>query len=416
LQVSCLLPRINSFAVNARFVVRRVAIVILIGLILTLAGSAARAELTADPTTAPASGEVQSLVAKLGDADFRIRRDASNRLREIGVAALPALKQAADDANPEVRSRAAQIVRTLEYHHVPGRPMHQNRTRVRSVNMRIINGQRAIDVNDEGRQIRIVMKGDAVEMTVTGELDGHPATETYKAASPEQLKSENPEAFALYERFSRGIGIDEVGGMQGNLLLQGQGNLVLVQPMPLIRAGADDLGALRDRVEQQMANIKLSPEQKQQVGDAIDKVAQSMNFNAAAGGQADDRIAVYDKACDDLRKMLRDLNLPDPGDALPPPKGARLGVSVQPDIATGGIGIAHVVPNSRADRIGLQNDDVIRKINGNEVQDIKQLRRLVTDHPKGLVLDITRDGRDLTLKEKEEPDSPQRHGEHGEEK
>jgi hypothetical protein len=417
LHLSPYLRRIKEFTVNARFVVRRVAIVILIGFFATLAGSAARAELTAAPTTAPAGDEVQSLVAKLGDADFRIRRDASNRLREIGVAALPALKQAAEDGNPEVRSRAAQIVRTLEYHHVPGPPTHQNRTRISSVSLRIINGKQAIDLNDEGRQIRIVTKGSGIEMTVTGETDGHPATETYKADSPEQLKSENPEAFALYDRCSRRIGVEEAAGMPGNLILRGQGNIILVpqvQPMPFIRAGGDDLGALRDRLEQQMVNLKLAPDKKQQVEDAIDKVAQSMNFNAAAGGQADDRIAVYDKACDDLRKLLSDLNLPDPGDALPPPKGARLGVSVQPDIAAGGIAISHVVANSRADRIGLQSDDVIRKINGNDVEDVKQLRRLVTDHPKDLVLDITRDGREIRLQEKEEPESPPRRGEHGE--
>ena len=391
---------------------RRVAIVTLIGLFATLVGSAGQAELADGPTTAPDSGEVQSLVSKLGDPDFRVRRDASNRLREIGAAALGALKQAAEDAaNPEVRSRAAQIVRTLEYRHVPGRPMHQNRTRFRSVNMRIINGQRAIDVNDEGRQIRIVTRADGIEMTVTGETDGHPSTETYKADSPEQLRSENPEAFALYDRCSRGIGVEEAGGMPGNLIIQGQGNIVLVPPMPMIRGGADDLGALRDRLEQQMANIKLAPEKKQQVHEAIDKIAQSMNFNAAAGGQADDRIAAYDKACDDLRRLLSELNLPDPGEALPPPKGARLGVSVQPDITTGGIGVSHVVPNSRADRIGLQTDDVIRKINGKDVEDVKQLRRLVTEHSKGLVVDITRDGREIRLQEKEEPDSQRRHGE-----
>jgi len=388
--------------------VRRVAIVVLLGLSSILLGSAAHAETSAGPTTAPALGEIESLVAKLGDADFRIRRDASNRLREIGAMALPALKRAADDdGNPEVRSRAAQIVRALEFRHVPGRPLQQNRSHVRISNMQIINGQRSLVVNDEGRQVKITQSGDAIEMTVTGELDGHPATETYKASNADQLKSDNPEAYALFDRCSRGVGLGmDKSGMGGNIILQGQGNLVLIpqmQPVPFVRAGGDDLAGLRDQLEQQMQNAHLLPAQKQRVHEAIDKVGQSMDFNAAAGGQSDERIAAYDKACDDLRKTLGDLNLPDPGDALPPPRGARLGISVQPDIATGGVGISHVVPNSRADRIGLQNDDVIRKINGSDIADVKQLRRLVTEHPKGLVLDITRDGRELRLQEKEEP-------------
>lgn len=378
---------------------------ILIGLATFAFASTAEGQLLAAPTTAPATDEIDSLIAKLGDADFHVRRDASNRLRQLGAPALPALKRAAEDKNPEVRSRAAQIVHALEYHHVPGRPLHQNRSRARSINMRIINGQRAIDVNDEGRQIKIIQDGDGIEMTVTGELEGHPAIESYKAATPDELKSENPEAYALYERFARGIGSDFNGiGMPGNIILQGQGNLVLIppmQPMPLLRAGGDDLGAVRDRLEQQMQNAKLPPDQKQRVHDAIDKVAQSMNLDVAAPGDpADERIGRYDKACDALRKTLSDLNLPDPGDALPPPKGARLGISVQPDFATGGVGISHVVPNSRADRIGLQSDDVIRKINGKDVGDVKELRRLVTEHAKGLTLDITRDGREMKLEEK----------------
>ena len=385
---------------------RRVFTVIFFYFGVTLVGVPSRADLTPAPTTAPASGEVESLVAQLGDADFRIRRDASNRLHEIGPSALPALKQASESGNPEVRSRAAQIIRSLEFHHVPGRPLRQNRTRVRSVNLRIINGQQTVDVNDEGRQIRITQNGQAIEITVKGEMDGRPATETYKAANPDQLKAENPEAFALFDRFGRGMGGDlNTGAMPGNIIIQGQGNLVLIppmQPVPFVRAGGDDLGGLRDLLEQQMVNARLHPEQKQKVQDAIDKVSQSMDANAAAGGQSDEHIAAYDKACDELRKTLNDLNLPDPGDALPPPKGARLGISVQPDIVTGGVGISHVVPDSRADRIGLQNDDVIRKINGKDIDDVKQLRRLVTEHPKGLVLDITRDGREMRLQEKEE--------------
>jgi hypothetical protein len=378
---------------------------ILIGLATFTFALTAQSALLATPTTAPATDEIGSLITRLGDADFHVRRDASNRLREIGVAALPELKRAAEDQNPEIRSRAAQIVHALEYRHVPGRPLHQNRTRTRSVNMRIVNGQRAIDVNDEGRRIKIIQSGDGIEMTVVGELAGRPATELYKAATPDQLKSENPEAYALYERWSRGIGSDFDGmGMPGNIILQGQGNLVLVppmQPMPLLRAGGDDLGALRDRVEQQMQNAKLPPDQKQRVHDAIDNVLQSMNIGApAAGDAADERIGRYDKACDELRKTLSDLHLPDPGDALPPPKGARLGISVQPDFATGGVGISHVVPNSRADRIGLQSDDVIRRINGKEVGDVKELRRLVTEHARGLTLDIMRDGREMKLEEK----------------
>ena len=354
------------------------------------------------PTTAPAGDDIAGLIARLGDPDFHVRSDASNRLREIGAPALPALKQAAESDNPEVRSRARQIVHVLEYHHVPGRPMLTGRTRSYSVNRTAINGRQTVDINDQGRRITIKTGEDGIEMTVTGEIDGHPATETYKAATCEQLQAENPEAFALYNRSMRGSGnFDEVGG---NIILQGNGNIVFLPPMQpgfVMGGGGDDLVSLREKIDDQMNKGNLSPAQKKQVHDAIDDVEHSRP-NAVVGpaDAIDDRMRRYDKACDDLRQVLADLKLPDPGPALPPPSRARLGISVRPDPLTGGLAVARVFPGSRADRIGLQDDDVIRKINGADVADVKDLRRLVTEHAKGLALDITRDGREMKLQEK----------------
>jgi hypothetical protein len=396
--------KIVVFRVITRIAVR-LALLLLIGSMIAALPSIGFSQTTAGPTTAPSAEDITATISKLGDADFRVRRDASHRLREIGAPALPALKRAAEDKNPEVRSRATQIVRSLEYRHVPGRPLHQNRSRTRSVNMRIINGQRAIDVNDEGRQIKIIQGGDGIDMTVTGETDGKPATQKYKAATPEQLQADNPEAFALYQRWSRGMGNEIDGiGMQGNVIIQGQGNVMILpplQPVPFIRGPGDDLAGLKARLDDEMHKAKLSPEQQKRVQDSLDKVEESHGLTGGGDlDQTDQRITEYDKACDDLRKTLSDLKLPDPGSDLPPPKGARLGISVEPDITTGGLSVAHIVPHSRADRIGLQIDDVIRQINGKEVTEVKELRNLVTEHAKGLVLDVTRDGREIKLEEK----------------
>jgi S1-C subfamily serine protease len=113
-------------------------------------------------------------------------------------------------------------------------------------------------------------------------------------------------------------------------------------------------------------------------------------------------MARYNHACDNLRKVLAELHLPDPGDALPPPEGARLGVQ-----AIGGfddnaaVTIGHVMPGSRAGKIGLMPGDVIEVVNGAQVHGVKELRRLVTEHTKGLVVEGTRNGRKLRLEEKQ---------------
>ena len=366
--------------------------------------SAALCRAQSAPTTLP-SNDVSSLIAHLDDPDFHVRRDASNRLRAMGAEALPALKQALSDPNPEVRARAAEIVHVLEFRHVPGRPA--NHTHLMQVRISEVNGERSVEVDDSGRHIQIAQGADGIRMTVTGELDGHPATETYTAKSPEQLKSDNPEAYAVYQRCQRQGGADwETGGaLAGNLIVRGNGNVIVLPPMqiqPMVRAGGDNIVGLRVKVDDAMARAHLPADQQKRIHDAMDEVEQSRQFTPVGPvDQTDQNIRAYDRACDTLRKELADAKLPDPGDALPPPKGARLGISVAPDFAAGGgLLVSHVVQSSRADRIGLQEDDRIRRINGTDVSDVKDLRRLVTEHAKGLVLEITRDGRDMKLEEK----------------
>lgn len=54
-----------------------------------------------------------SWVARLGDESYRIREEASSTLLELGAAALPSLKQAADSPDPEVRKRAGIALKQL---------------------------------------------------------------------------------------------------------------------------------------------------------------------------------------------------------------------------------------------------------------------------------------------------------------
>lgn len=373
-----------------------IAVATLWGLPLSPAG--------ADAPGARSSDDTSALIAKLADPDFRVRRDAASRLREMGAAALPALKTAAQGKDPEVRARSGQIVHILEYQPVPGRPTHARYLRQRGITTRIVDGRKSIDVDDEGRKITITEDDDGIKMTVAGETNGKAVTRTYTARNPDQLRTENPEAFAVYQRFCAQGGGEDVNAIAGNVVVQ-QGNVIVLQrfqPAPFILPqGADDLNSLRDRLDKEMDKANLPPLQRARVHNAVDRVEQTQGFNGlvAPPDAVDEQVAQYDKACDDLRKVLSDNHLPDLGDALPPPKSSRLGVNVQPDPFSGAIVIRHVLPQSRADHIGLQDDDLLRKINGQDVQDVKELRRLVTDHPKGLVVDITRDGREMRLEE-----------------
>ena len=56
---------------------------------------------------------IDALVHQLGDVEFQMRQAASQELVNIGEPALPALRKATSDADPEIRWRAAEAVRAV---------------------------------------------------------------------------------------------------------------------------------------------------------------------------------------------------------------------------------------------------------------------------------------------------------------
>lgn len=65
-------------------------------------------------SAAEPDGEIEALVERLDDERFAIRDKADHTLREIGRAALPALKRASESDSPEKRVRARNLVRKIQ--------------------------------------------------------------------------------------------------------------------------------------------------------------------------------------------------------------------------------------------------------------------------------------------------------------
>lgn len=58
--------------------------------------------------------KIEKAIGDLGSADFRTREDAEQRLAEIGFYAIPALRRALKNTDPEVARRAASVLKALE--------------------------------------------------------------------------------------------------------------------------------------------------------------------------------------------------------------------------------------------------------------------------------------------------------------
>jgi hypothetical protein len=69
--------------------------------------------------------------------------------------------------------------------------------------IRIVNGVRNIEANDDGRKVKIVddpAKGITVEVTET--VEGKEQTKKYEAKNAEELKKNHPEADALFQKYA----------------------------------------------------------------------------------------------------------------------------------------------------------------------------------------------------------------------
>jgi hypothetical protein len=186
-----------------------------------LAGEAARAPTTA-PTTQPSGQDrqnIKALIGQLAADDFRTRDRASEELRRMGTAALPALKEAAADPDPEIQGRAKVLVKEIEgggHKPEPKQPSpnispgrlnkmsNSVRVEIRTeMRMGVATSRRDVQVNENGRKIHIREDDQGVKITVTEPVDGKDVTTEYKAKDAEELKKSSPEGYRLYESYGR---------------------------------------------------------------------------------------------------------------------------------------------------------------------------------------------------------------------
>lgn len=338
--------------------------------------------------------QVRKLVNQLGAGDYAKREEAAKKLKSIGKPALPALKKAIEDAtDAEIVSRAQALVKRIEIRPLPeGDPALGNVGQLQATRIRMSanNGNRILEVTEGGREIKITDGPDGITLDVTGLINGERGTEEYTAKDADELKEENPEAYALYDRWAgeRGPGfLFGRGGGQFNGQIQIGGGFIQQMPLP-----PDELDQLRTQLEKQMKTAKLKDDQRAEVIKGLNELVETKGNGLAAGMEK------YTQQCDEFRKTLAQYKL-DPGELLPPPAKTRLGVSISS--ATGHLVVQRIAEKSRAERIGLQEGDQIEKIDGKEITEIADLRKAVAAKEKGLIVEVNRDGKELKLEEKE---------------
>ena len=211
-------------------------------------GPAAPAGAATQPDAASPE-EIGKLVAQLNDDRFTERQAASQRLEAIGRSAIPALAKAALGESLEVTLRSVELLRKfLESSDAPTRQAAREALETisrsdrasaagaakealdtlkppqpgrnvfggvrqgglvnvvavaRKMTVRNANGVRDIEVEDNGRKIKIhddPQQGIKVEIPEV--KDGKETPKTYEAKNADELEKKAPEAYKLYKQYA----------------------------------------------------------------------------------------------------------------------------------------------------------------------------------------------------------------------
>jgi hypothetical protein len=411
---------------------------------------------------------VRELVDQLGHPDAKVREQATAKLKSMGKAVLSALQQAAESDDPEVKARARALVRHAERRLPPAAPRNGGAWgRGHAVSVSVAPGRKVIDVEENGRKIQITQRDDgSIEMAVTGvDEAGKEVTETYQAKDAEELKRDHPEAHALYDQWGgpgsgwrviRGIA-DAAGGpgavdVAPERLLEELRRQMLRDAERLaparehldglleqLRAADRAAGGLIERQRKEMdrlvgpgpLEIDKLREQLLRPRDEEGKLLKPDGDGPKEGEKRDlkakaldDLGAVRDelrraleqdreeikKLNDELRRQLGDVR--DLGLVPPDRVGARpmLGVAVALENGDGEkvLTVQRVVPGSRAAKIGIEEGDVLRRVNGKDVKTVPGLLERVGqvlggENPEPVVVEVEREGKALKLEEKVTP-------------
>jgi hypothetical protein len=260
-----------------------------------------------DPAAAvPSAERIEQLIRQLDSDDFEARQQASAELAAAGAAAFEALARAARGDSLEVTSRALAILgkaaasddetlrsaarKHLEQLAASDHPVASRRAKAileppqneapqavpafggvqvqgiaiaiagaQRVQVRIANGQKTIEVEEANRKVVIEesLQG-AIKMKVTEKAGDKEKTTEYEARSADELKKNHPEAYKIYEQYSK------MGGFGGGNIQIQAAPLPGALPMPLPIQPVQPAVPPRLRV--------LNPQAAQQLEEARDEL------------------------------------------------------------------------------------------------------------------------------------------------
>lgn len=161
---------------------------------------------------------------------------------------------------------------------------------------------------------------------------------------------------------------------------------------------AQALADLLGRLPAQLSAAGAPDAQRLVVMELVAKLEGILAQQPATPAQQETQVREYLARGGELRDLMDDLHLPDPGDLLPPGPRSRLGIMFRPDERDGRAVVTRVLPQYRADKMGMQLLDVIVSLNGTPVF-ARDLVEQVVKAKRPYRIDVLRGGKQMTLEE-----------------
>jgi len=154
------------------------------------------------------------------------------------------------------------------------------------IQTRNINGNKEVEVDDNGKKIRIQESpGKGIQISVTETVDGKEKVSKYEAKDVDDLKAKHPEGHALYEKYGK----DANAGMQMQVL--GGNGMIRLQAAPALPAPFAP-PAPANNTEAARKAVEAARDRLEQAGKALRNLADKENPAPTA---------------DDLKRLAREI-------------------------------------------------------------------------------------------------------------
>ena len=315
--------------------------------LLVLSGAAGTVR--ADETVPASEERIAELIERLDAPRFGDRQAAQQELADAGKSALPALERAAASENRETAGRAVEV---LEQHfqgdndalksaakeslerlakhdsesvarrakdilsppqpespqpdvpRIPRLRLGGARIQiqvggnaggnVKSLTVKDVNGVKEIEAKEGGSKVKIVddpAKGIEVEVTET--KDGKETTKKYEAKNADELKTKHPEAYKLYEEFSKPPEVPQIPGIPPGVV-----------PVP---GGAPAAGGARRIKILRPDEVEAAREQLKEAISDLDAVLENLEKDAEKSPELKEALNKADAAKIRLLKVISKL-------------------------------------------------------------------------------------------------------------